>query len=260
MKNPEVFGIFVAMAGIYVGMLLLSIGVHIRLQRLFPSFSKTSWLLCGTIVLMCLVTSIKYSLDAWGDSPTIQILANDVLWTVRTWLLISSFTLHLLFWGQLYEQSVEELVLLTQTHITPKLKIILYIYIALIGCDSMVIIMVDYICAPPVAQEIAFIAYVSNYFSLILVTAMFLIYLYSNRSTSRQHPHHKKALNTVSLLALLCLSMFVLRAILDLTILNNATIVILFLYWILVEVIPITLVLIGFLRLQPQIELQPLLT
>ncbi len=253
------------MACIYVGLLILSVAVHIRLQRLFPTFSKTSFLFCGTIVLICLITSIKYSLDAWGNSPTIQILANDLLWTVRTLLLISSYTLHLLFWGQLYAESAE-LVLLSKTNITPKLMIILFIYLGLIGCDSLVVIVVNYLGAPPIAQELFVITYVSNYFFLILVTAAFLIYLYRSGSTStnkqqqQHHPHHKKARNIVSLLAMVCLCMFILRAILDLTILNNhATIVLLFLYWMLVEVIPITLVLIGFLHLKPQIELQPLL-
>ncbi len=91
---------------------------------------------------MCVVTTIKYTLNALASPQKVEFVANDLLWTVRTWLLISSYSLHLVFWGQLYEES-EELVLLSQSHITTKWKIILYIYIAIIGADTIMVILVD---------------------------------------------------------------------------------------------------------------------
>ncbi len=161
------------------------------------TLSKTSRVLCGTLVLMCVVSILRYSLT-WVLSTERLV----IFWALHDWFLISSYTMHLIFWGQLYEQSAE-LVLLSQSNITPKLRRFSYLYIGLIGTDTVGMVSI-YELIPSTQKWILF-TWVGNYFSLALITLLFLIYLYKNSKMSKEYPHNKKARTTVGLLALVSL-------------------------------------------------------
>ncbi len=265
MRNTEWVVVDSIMASIYIALMVLSICVHSKLQRGFPLFRKTSQVLCGTIILMCLATISKYLLDALGYLETnriLHLLGNVVLWNIRIFLVIMIYVLHLLFWGQIYEHSTE-LVLLPTTYANWKLRIIMYVYICVVGVDTVVMTITTIVCKQSVGQWITNITYFTNYFSLAFVTLIFIVYLYKNYNPSLEHPENRRARTIVGFLALACLLLFMIRGVLDLTLFNGkkkVSVFIYLIYWLLVEVIPITSLLCGFFTLPEPAEMKPILS